>query len=200
VPRAQVNQNGFNQQLHLPYSLRLGDFSTAMDDIYVLLGNINDGLTSRGLLRIEESVRGAIYSGLLSDMLAAALAKHSLGLVKNAYYNGHPDLLPVGKYANDKAQSAEDGVEVKVTNKPGGGVDMHGARPAWYAIFRYETDHETQPVVNRRPTRFTHIWLAQLDENDFRKNPRGELGTRTATPHRDALKRLRESWVYRDDG
>jgi len=170
-----------------------------MDDIYVLLGNINDGLTNRGLLRIEESVRGAIYSGLLSDLIAEALAKHSLGLVKNAYKNGHPDLLPKGRYANDAAQTAEEGVEVKVTGKPGGGVDMHGARPAWYAIFRYETDFETQPVVNRTPTRFTNIWLAQLVADDFRRNPRGELGTRTATPHREGLKKLREAWVYRDE-
>jgi hypothetical protein len=57
VPRAQVNPNGFNQNLALPYSLRLTDFATAMDDIYLVLSNINDGLMNRGLLRIEESVR-----------------------------------------------------------------------------------------------------------------------------------------------
>src|SRR3954469_9842018 len=138
VQRAEVNPDGFNKGLQLPYSLRVSDFSAAMDDIYVLLANLNDGLTSRGLLRIEESVRGAIYSGLLSDLIAEALAKHSLGLVKNGFKNGHPDLLPRGKFVNDSMRAAEDGVEIKVTGKRGGAVDMHSDRPAWYAIFRYE--------------------------------------------------------------
>jgi hypothetical protein len=169
-----------------------------MDDIYVLLDNINSGLTSRALLRIEESVRGAIYSGLLSDLIAEALAKHSMGLVKNGFNNGHPDLLPRGKYVNDSIRSAPDGVEVKVTGKRGGAVDMHSDRPAWYAIFRYETDHVTQPVVNRAPTKFTDIWLGQLVAGDFRKNPRGARGTRTATPHAQGMQKMRAAWVYRD--
>ena len=199
MQRATVEQNGFNTDLELPYSLRLTDFAAAMDDVYVMLANVNEALIGRGLLRFEESVRGAIYSGMLSDLVAAALAKHSLGLTKNAYKNGHPDLVPVGRYADDKVLSAEDGVEVKVTSKPGGGVDMHGARPAWYAVFRYEVDFETQPVVARAPTHFTNIWLAQLVADDFRRNARGELGTRTATPHREGLKKLRSAWIYRDD-
>jgi hypothetical protein len=197
--QAKVNPDGFNTERTLPYSLRLNDFAGAMDDIYVTLANINDGLTSRGLLRIEETVRGAIYSGLLSDLLAAALAAHSLGLVKNAYKNGHPDLLPVGQFVNDSAQAAEGGVEVKVTSKPGGAVDMHSARPAWYAVFRYQTDHETQPVVNRAPTRFTHIWLGELAADDFRSNARGPRGTRTSTPHKDGIAKLRAAWIYRDE-
>ena len=36
---------------------------------------------------------------------------------------------------------------------------------------------------------------AEID--DFRSNPRGELGTRTATLHRDSVRKLREHWVYR---
>lgn len=198
MAQAVVHREGFNYELELPYNLRVNDFASAMDDLYVTLAHLNDGLTSRGLLRIEESVRGAIYSGLLSDMIVAALAQHSLGLTKNTWRNGHPDLVPVGRYPNDSILSAEDGVEVKVTSKAGGGVDMHGARPAWYAVFRYETDFITQPAMNRRPTRFTDVWLARLTEDDFRRNERGELGTRTATPHREGLARLRAGRLYRE--
>lgn len=151
------------------------------------------------MLPLESSVRGAIYSGLLSDLLTAALAAHALGLTKNAYpANPHPDLIPVGRYPGNAIKSAKEGVEVKVTSKPGGGVDMHGARPAWYAIFRYHADYKTEPVVDREPTRFTDVWLSKLGEEDFRRNPRGELGTRTATPHKEGLAKLRQGWLYRD--
>lgn len=199
IKKARVNRGAFNAKATLPYSLRLADFEMAMDDVYVMLWNVNEALTSRGLLRIEESVRGAVFSGLLSDVISAALAKHSLGLVRNQYpANPHPDLLPVGRYTDGSAQSAHDGVEVKVTKKPGGGVDMHGDRPAWYAIFRYAVDYETQPVITRAPTRFTNVWLAKLTAADFRKNPRGPLGTRTASPDRGGLAKLRAAWVYND--
>jgi hypothetical protein len=198
VRRAQVNQGAFDTALPLPYALRPNVFSVAMDDVYELLATANKALVRRGLLPLENSVRGAIYTGLLSDLIVEALANHATGLVKNQAPNGHPDLLPAGRYPHDAEMSAKDGLEVKVTKKAGGAVDMHGARPAWYCVFRYEADYETQPVVAREPTRFTDVWIAKLDSKDFRKNARGELGTRTATPHREGVKKLRQGLLYHD--
>lgn len=37
-------------------------------------------------------------------------------------------------------------------------------------------------------------------DEDFRRNDRGELGTRTATLHADGVAKLRRSWVYLDPG
>jgi hypothetical protein len=139
-----------------------------------------------------------MYTVLLSDLLTEALSSHAAGLVKNRHSNGHPDLLPAGRYPGDSALGAEEGVEVKVTKKAGGAVDMHSDRPAWYCVFRYVADYTTEPVVAREPTHFTDVWLARLDERDFRKNPRGPRGTRTATPHREGVLRLRAGWLYRD--
>ena len=97
-------------------------------------------------------------------------------MVGNNYPNVHPDLLPKGRYAADRAQAADEGIDIKVTTKPWGAVDMHGVRPGWYCIFAYVADRETEPAVNRVPTYFSSIWLAKLDASHFRKNPRGELG------------------------
>ena len=44
---------------------------------------------------------------------------------------------------------------------------------------------------------FTEVYLAQVRIDDFRRNSRGALGTRTATLHREGLRKLREHWVYR---
>ena len=44
---------------------------------------------------------------------------------------------------------------------------------------------------------FTEAYLAEVTMDDFRKNPRGELGTRTATLHKEGIRKLRDSWIYR---
>ena len=64
-------------------------------------------------------------------------------------------------------------------------------------VFVYEVDTETEPARDRRPMSFTEIYLAHVGIDDFRSNPRGELGMRTATLHRDGVRKLREHWVYR---
>ena len=66
-------------------------------------------------------------------------------------------------------------------------------------VFVYDVDTATEPAVNRRPMTFTEVYLGQVTVTDFRRNQRGELGTRTATLHADGIRKLRESWVYRAD-
>ena len=44
---------------------------------------------------------------------------------------------------------------------------------------------------------FTEIYLGKVTIEDFRKNPRGELGTRTATLHKQGIEKLRAHWIYR---
>ena len=65
-------------------------------------------------------------------------------------------------------------------------------------VFRYKTDSETEPAIERAPTRFVEILLAQLSREDFRRNERSELGTRTASPNRAGMQKLRANWIYRD--
>ena len=59
-------------------------------------------------------------------------------------------------------------------------------------------DNTTEPARERAPMSFTDIYLAQVVIADFRKNARGELGTRTATLHREGVLKLRENWIYKE--
>ncbi len=196
IKRAQPEPGKFNPQAALPYQLRHDDFRLALQDVYDLFYDINASLVGRGLRRIEEIVRPAILSGILSDALSTSLARHSRVLTINHYHNGHPDLIPEGRYPKDAVKSGEEGVEIKAT-KGGGAVDSHGARAAWLCVFRYAVDSETEPAVEREATRIVEILLAKLDVDDFRRNQRSELGTRTASPNRDGIAKLRSNWVYR---
>jgi hypothetical protein len=90
-----------------------------------------------------------------------------------------------------------DGVEIKTTRKGGGAVDTHGAREQWMCVFVYTVDCETEPVQSRTPMAFTEVYLGQVVIEDFRKNARSELGTRTATLHKEGIKKIREGWIYK---
>ncbi|GAB1388508.1 hypothetical protein MASR1M6_06890 [Rubrivivax sp.] len=195
VVRNALDPTRFNPDLALPFELRAEDFRLAVQDVYDFFHDVNTGLLDKGLARLDDMLRPAIMSGVLSDMLTASLAKHSRTLVVNAYFNGHPDLVQQGRYPNNAVKAGEHGVEIKTTRKPGGAVDTHGARDQWMCVFVYTVDTATEPAVDRRPMTITEIYLGQVTVADFRKNSRGELGTRTATLDAAGIAQLRRSWV-----
>ena len=196
VLRNKVDASRFNEAAILPYELRLDDYRLALQDIYDFFFDVNSNLVKKGLHRLDDMLRPAIMSGVLSDMLTASLAKHSRTLVENRYFNGHPDLIVNGKYPKNSEKAGEHGVEIKTTRKAGGAVDTHGARDQWMCVFVYKVDNKTEPASDRSPLTFTEIYLGQVVVGDFRKNARGELGTRTATLHADGIAKLRRNWIY----
>ena len=222
IVRETPNPAKFNRAVNLPYQLRVEDFSLVMQDVYDFFFDVNSHLFGKGIKRLDEMLRPAAMSGLISDMrmprdmifhgwsmrlfqawqhsatISASMARHSRVLVENQYHNGHPDLIVNGVYANDSVKAGEQGVEIKSTRKAGGAVDTHGAREQWMCVFVYRVDNETEPAVERRPMRFTEVYLGYVTVDDFRRNPRGELGTRTATLDREGIKKLRSNWIYLD--
>jgi len=197
IVRNQADSSQFNPSAILPFQLRLKDFELAMQDVYDFFYDVNVLLVGKGLQRLDDMLRPAIMSGLLSDMLTASMAKHSRTLVQNRYFNGHPDLVVRGVYSGDSVRAGSDGVEIKTTRKSGGAVDTHGARDQWMCVFVYDIDNLTEPAVKRHAMEFTEVYLGQVSVSDFRQNPRGLLGTRTATLDRNGIQKLRSNWIYR---
>ncbi|MYE87017.1 MAG: hypothetical protein F4X31_12355 [Gammaproteobacteria bacterium] len=195
--RNKADPNCFNPGFDWPFELRQDDFRLAMQDVYDFFHDVNTHLTSKGLQRLDDMLRPAIMSGVLSDMLTSSLATHARVLVENKYFNGHPDLLVQGVYPNNSVKSGTEGVEIKTTRKKGGAVDTHGARAQWMCVFVYTVDTESEPASSRKPMTFTEVYLGRVTIDDFRRNRRGELGTRTATLHADGIKKLREGWIYK---
>ena len=173
IRRNSVDAARFNPRLDLPYELRRQDFELAMQDVYDFLYDVNSFLTRKGLQRLDDMLRPAIMSGVLSDMLTASLAKHSRTLTENQYHNGHPDLIVQGVHPGNAVRAGAHGVEVKTTRKAGGAVDTHGARDQWLCVFVYQVDTKSEPAINRRPTTFTEVYLGHVTVEDFRRNPRG---------------------------
>jgi hypothetical protein len=141
----------------------------------VIFFDVNRLLLDKGLHRLDDMLRPAAMSGMISDMLTAGVAKPSRTLVEHRHFNGHPDLIVQGRYPQNSVRAGEHGVEIKSTRKRGGAVDTHGARDQWMAVFVYQTDHQTEPADQRAPMRFTEVYLGRVTVADFRRNPRGEL-------------------------
>ena len=196
IVREAPDVTKFNPDIELPYQLRREDFGLVMQDVYDFFFDVNTHLFNKGIKRLDEMLRPASMSGLISDMATASMAQHSRTLVENRYHNGHPDLIVNGVYANDSVKSGDQGVEIKSTRKRGGAVDTHGAREQWMCVFVYAVDNATEPATDRAAMKFTEVYLGPVTIDDFRKNPRGELGTRTATLDRAGIQKLRRNWVY----
>lgn len=173
IVRNTVNPAAFNPNPWFPpYELRTSIFQEAMQDVYDFFFDVNTALLARGLPRLDDMLRPAAMSGIISDMMTARIAAHSQTLTENRYFNGYPDLIVQGIYANDAVRAGTEGIEIKTTRKAGGQVDTHGARKQNMCVFVYELDQKTEPASQRRPMTFTEVYLGPVEESDFRKNPR----------------------------
>jgi len=94
-------------------------------------------------------------------------------------------------------KAGTEGVEIKSSKKAGGAVDTHGARNQCMCVFIYSVDSISEPARDREAAKFTEVYIANVRVEDFRRNDRGELGTRTATLHREGILKLRDNWVYK---
>jgi len=198
IARQMVKRERFNPAADYVFNLRQLDFEAAMQDVHDFLYDINSHLIGKGLPRLDDTLRPAIMSGTLSDMLTVSMAKHSRNLVVNGFHNGHPDLVVGGTYPDNKVRSGE-GVEIKTTLKRGGAVDTHGARDQWLCVFVYEIDRSTEPATARRALKFREVYLSRVTIADFTARARKtDIGTRTANIAGAGLARFRENWVYRD--
>src|SRR3989337_1204627 len=131
IRRNQVDETKFNRKSVLRFKRRLKDFAMAVQDVYDFFHDVNVGLVERGLERLDDMLRPAIMSGVLSGLVTARLPEHSRSLTENRYFNGHPDLVVRGVYPQNCVKAGSKGVEIKTTRKAGGAVDTHGASAQW---------------------------------------------------------------------
>ena len=176
IQRNLPDQTKINPKAILPFELRLNDFAMAMQEVYDFFHDVNVGLVEKGLERLDDMLRPAIMSGLLSDMLTSSPAKHSRTLTANCYFNGHPDLVVRGVYPDNCIKAGSEGVEIKTTRKGGGAVDTHGARDQWMCVFVYLIDNETEPARERKPMTFIEIYIGKVFCCRFSAQPAGRTG------------------------
>lgn len=194
------SSSDFNPQATVPFGVSVGHIHNAMTDFTDFLCTVNTELVRKGMPRLEDILMPANFSSMVGEFITANLPQHCQGVVKNTYHNGHPDLLPSGKYPKDAAQHAGvDGIEVKASRYLKG-WQGHNAEDAWLMVFVFESGRPSD-LLKAKPKmafRFLAVYGAMLTKADRQFAGRSATSRRTitATVLPSGFEKMAKNWIY----
>jgi hypothetical protein len=174
-----------------------------MEEFTDFIGFINTQLRTRKIQRLDTMLMPANFSSIVGEFMTSAIPKYCKSIAKNAYHNGHPDLIPAGRYPGNRLQHGTEGIEVKASRylKAWQG---HNAEDAWLLVFCFESGRPTDEVkgVPPKPFRFLLVAGAQLTKSDWLFAGRSETSRRTITASvmRTGYEKMMANWIYRAPG
>ncbi|MBI4962597.1 MAG: hypothetical protein HY913_04910 [Desulfomonile tiedjei] len=190
----------FNSEASLPYGLTTGHIYRAMTDFVDFLGLINKKLYSRAIPRLESIVMAANFSSIVGEFLHMRIPYYCDGLVRNRYHNGHPDLLPAGRFPGNSAQHAAEGIEVKASRHQQG-WQGHNPEDTWLMVFVFDSNKQADDLslVRPKPFVFREVLGARVTQQDWSFAGRKGTSRRTITASitQSGYEKMRGNWIYR---
>lgn len=191
----------FNPKAELPYGLKVTHVRKAMQEFLEFLGFVNQQLHGRGTARLESMLMQANFSSMVGEFMKASIPHHCASLAANRYHNGHPDLVPTGKYKNDMVQHGDAGIEVKGSRYLTG-WQGHNAEDTFLMVFCFDSSRPVDPAegIPPKPFRFLQVAAGRLEKADWKFAGRSATSRRTitATVIKGACARMIENAVYLD--
>lgn len=196
-----VDRAKFNHQCQLPYGLEINHIADAMEEFIDFLGFLNQQLHVKGLPRLESFLMPANFSSIVGEFMNLRIPEHCPGLVKNQYHNGHPDLIPAGRFPDDAVQYSSEGVEVK-GSRHASGWQGHNPESVWLMVFHFDsnTSNDKRKGIVPKPFKFKGVYAAKLEEDDWSFSGRSSTSRRTITASvkRSGVKKMKDNWIYQD--
>lgn len=196
-----VDPGGFNSRAQIPYGCTTNHVQSAMNDFVSFLGFINQQLHTREIERFESMLMPANFSSIVGEFMSSSIPRHCSTLVKNKYHNGHPDILPAGRFPKDAAQHADEGIEIKGSRYLRG-WQGHNPEDTWLMVFIFDSNRPTDVAngINPKPFRFIAVFGARLTKEDWLFSGRSEQSRRTITASvtKSGYQKMRTNWIYRD--
>jgi len=196
-----LNDDWFNPAAVLPYGLTVEHVASAMQEFLDFLGFINRQLRTRDLPRLESFLMSANFSSMVGEFMNANIPKYCPTLVKNKYHNGHPDLVPKGRFPGDAVQYAHDGVEVKGSRYPSG-WQGHNPENVWLMVFHFDSNTAADEHKGIAPKKFKFqgVYAAYLELEDWKFSGRSETSRRTITASvtPSGYHKMVENYIYKD--
>jgi len=194
-------QAGFNPKAVIPFGVTTTHVKSAMDEFANFLEFVDTQLLGKGLTRIEDMLMPANFSSMVGEFMSVGIPKYCKTVVKNQYHNGHPDLLPTGKYEANAAQHAgKDGIEIKASRYLKG-WQGHNPEDAWLMVFVFQGGRPTDKVKGIEPVRFRFLMVAGalLSKRDWLFAGRSKTSRRTITASvtRSGLDKMMAGWIYK---
>lgn len=194
----QPDQDGFNPKAVIPFGVTTAHVHAAMNDFIEFLTVIDTQLQAKEMPSLENTMMQANFSSLVGEMMAARIPKHCPTVVKNLYHNGHPDMLPAGKYPDDAAQHAgSDGIEIKAS-RYAQGWQGHNAEDVWLMVFVFQSGREGPKVKATSAFKFLLVAGALLSKADWQFAGRSETSRRTITASvkPEGAAKMMQNWIY----
>ena len=196
----EITEGDFNPKVELPYGLTTGQIAAAMSDFIDFLGFINGQLHEQGIVRLESMLMPANCSSIVGEFIITAIPKHCPDLVKNQYHNGHPDLIPKGRFPEDSVQHSTEGIEVK-SSRYRRGWQGHNPGEVWLMVFVFDCNRPRDLGGNAapKPFRFLEALGAQLQRDDWLFSGRSATSRRTITASvtNSGYQKMADNWIYR---
>lgn len=196
-----VQRDGFNPAVVLPFECSIDDLYDSMIEFTDFLATINSHLHTRAMPRLESLLMPANFSSVVSEYMNVTIPKYCATLVKNRYHNGHPDLIPAGRFPNNAVQYAHEGIEVKASRylKAWQG---HNIEASWLMVFVFDSNrpNDASKGLAPRPFRFIKVVGAQLTEADWKFSGRTSESRRTITAsvQPSGYAKMEANWIYRE--
>lgn len=198
-----INASFLNPSCKLPYGLTSEHILKAMNDFIDFLRFINTQLFSKGLPRLETFLMPANFSSIVGEYMNMSIPKYCCTLVKNRYHNGHPDLLPAGKFADDSAQHATEGIEVK-GSRHSSGWQGHNPESVWLLVFNFDSNasNDSRKGLAPKAFQFVGVYAAKLNKADWTFSGRSRTSRRTITAsvNQNGVEKMKSNWVYKVPG
>ncbi len=198
---APVDPNGFNPNCKLPFGLKTEHIKAAMEEFVDFLGFINTQLHGREIPRFENFLMPANFSSMVGEFMHIGIEKHCPTLVKNRYHNGHPDLIPKGKFPKDSIQHGLEGIEIKAS-RYSKAWQGHNAEECWLMVFVFDSNRpaDKEKNVDLTPFKFVAVYGAQLAKEDWKFAGRSETSRRTITASvvGSGYEKMVANWIYKD--
>lgn len=196
---APIDKDGFNPKARIPFGATTEHIRAAMQDFIEFLTVIDTQLHAKGMGRLENLLMQANFSSMVGELICASIPKHCKTVVKNRFHNGHPDILPAGKYPNDSAQYAgNDGIEIKASRYLQG-WQGHNAEDVWLMVFVFQSGREGPKVTKGQAFKFLLAAGALLSKEDWLFAGRSETSRRTITASvaKQGAAKMMANWIYK---
>lgn len=194
----------FNAKAVIPFGLKPEHICKAMKEFTDFLGFLDLQLFTKQMPRFEDFLMPANFSSMVGEFMGANIPKYCKSVVKNRYHNGHPDLLPAGKYPRNSAQHAgADGIEIKAS-RYAKAWQGHNAEDVWLMVFVFQSGRPTDAAkgIQSVKFRFLSVLGALLTKQDWQFAGRSETSRRTITASvlPCGYNKMAANWIYRAPG
>jgi hypothetical protein len=197
----QPSYENFNPNARIPFGVSVEHIFHAMVEFTDFLRTVDTELVRKDMARLEDMLMPANFSSMVGEFIVSNLPKHCPAIAKNAYHNGHPDLLPAGKYPGNSAQHVGvDGIEVKAS-RYGKGWQGHNPEDVWLMVFVFESGRPSDTSKGKSVVkfRFLAVYGALLEKADWQFAGRSQTSRRTitATVLPSGFAKMEKNWIYR---